>query len=181
MANAAARARLRPGTTEMRDLLSELEWAACTLVSPEDYPAAAAAGRARPAVRRGGRRAGLRAYGDLKQAQGVVDFDDLLLLTAAVLEEHADVAEEFRARYRSFVVDEYQDVTPLQQRLLDAWLGGRDDLCVVGDAQPDDLLLHRRHARPPARLPRAASRTRPRCGWSATTARRRRWSGWPTR
>ena len=49
------------------------------------------------------------------------------------IEEHRDVAEELRARYRHFVVDEYQDVNPLQQRLLDAWLGGRDDLCVVGD------------------------------------------------
>jgi DNA helicase-2/ATP-dependent DNA helicase PcrA len=83
----------------------------------------------------------------------VADFGDLLLLTAAALEENAFVAEEFRARYRSFVVDEYQDVTPLQQRLLDAWLGGRDDLCVVGDAQqtiysftgatPDHLLRFR--------------------------------------
>jgi DNA helicase-2/ATP-dependent DNA helicase PcrA len=59
----------------------------------------------------------------------------MLLYTAGILEEHRAVAEEFRARYRSFVVDEYQDVTPLQQRLLDAWLGDRDDLCVVGDAQ----------------------------------------------
>jgi len=68
-------------------------------------------------------------------------------------ENNAAVAEEFRSRYRSFVVDEYQDVTPLQQRLLDAWLGGRDDLCVVGDAQqtiysftgatPDHLLRFR--------------------------------------
>jgi DNA helicase-2/ATP-dependent DNA helicase PcrA len=93
------------------------------------------------------------AYVDLKSSQGVADFGDLLLLTAAALEENAFVAEEFRARYRSFVVDEYQDVTPLQQRLLDAWLGGRDDLCVVGDAQqtiysftgatPDHLLRFR--------------------------------------
>ncbi|HEX6756210.1 MAG TPA: ATP-dependent DNA helicase UvrD2, partial [Mycobacteriales bacterium] len=64
---------------------------------------------------------------------GVLDFEDLLLVTAAAIEEHRDVAEEVRSRYRHFVVDEYQDVSPLQQRLLDAWLGGRDDLCVVGD------------------------------------------------
>jgi DNA helicase-2/ATP-dependent DNA helicase PcrA len=53
---------------------------------------------------------------------------------AAAIEQYGDVAEELRSRYRHFVVDEYQDVSPLQQRLLDAWLGGRDDLCVVGDA-----------------------------------------------
>jgi DNA helicase-2/ATP-dependent DNA helicase PcrA len=133
--NAAARTRLRPGTSELRDLLSELEWAASALVGPEDYPAAAAAaGRAGPYD------AAVVAqvydsYVDLKRRQGVADFSDLLLLTAGALEEHREVAEEFRARYRSFVVDEYQDVTPLQQRLLDAWLGGRDHLCVVGDAQ----------------------------------------------
>ena len=133
VANAAARARLRPGTGEVRDLLSEIEWATCTLTSPQDYPAAAV-GRTPPydaavvaQVYEG--------YRDVKAAQGLADFDDMLLLTAGILEEHRDVAEEFRAAYRSFVVDEYQDVTPLQQRLLDAWLGGRDDLCVVGDAQ----------------------------------------------
>jgi DNA helicase-2/ATP-dependent DNA helicase PcrA len=135
VANAAARARLRPGTSEIRDLLSELEWAAGTLVGPDDYPAAAArAGREGPYDAAVVAQV-YAAYRELKTAQGVADFDDLLLLTAGALEESAAVAEEFRARYRSFVVDEYQDVTPLQQRLLDAWLGGRDDLCVVGDAQ----------------------------------------------
>ena len=134
VANAAARARLRPGTTELRDLLAELDWAASTLVGPEDYPAAAArAGREGPYDAAVVAQV-YEAFRDLKQAQGAADFNDLLMLTAGALEEHAGVAEEFRARYRSFVVDEYQDVTPLQQRLLDAWLGGRDDLCVVGDA-----------------------------------------------
>jgi hypothetical protein len=134
VANAASRARLRPGTTEVRDLLAELDWAASTLVGPEDYPAAAArAGRDGPYDPAVVAQV-YDAYRDLKQAQGSADFNDLLLLTAGALEEHAGVADEFRSRYRSFVVDEYQDVTPLQQRLLDAWLGGRDDLCVVGDA-----------------------------------------------
>ncbi len=158
VANAAARAGLRPGTAEVRDLLSELEWAASSLLGPDGYPAAArAAGRSTPydpAVVAQVH----EHYAELKEAQGLADFDDLLLLTAGVLEEHAEVAEEFRGRYRSFTVDEYQDVTPLQQRLLDAWLGGRDDLCVVGDAHqtiysftgatPDHLLRFR--ARHPA-------------------------------
>jgi len=134
VAGAAARARLRPGTSEIRDLLAELDWAASTLVGPEDYVAAAGrAGRQGPYDPAVVAQV-YDAYVQLKQAQGVADFNDLLLLTAGSLEDHAGVAEEFRARYRSFVVDEYQDVTPLQQRLLDAWLGGRDDLCVVGDA-----------------------------------------------
>ena len=133
VANAAARARLRPGTSELRDLLAELEWATCTLVGPDDYPAAADKAGRTPPYDAAVVAQVYDAYKDLKQAQGVADFDDLLLYTAAVLEEHPDVAEEFRARYRCFVVDEYQDVTPLQQRLLDAWLGDRRDLCVVGD------------------------------------------------
>ena len=133
VANAAARARLRPGTSELRDLLSELEWAASSLVGPDDYPAAAGKAGRTPPYDPAVVAQVYVSYQDLKQAQGVADFDDLLLLTAAVLEEHPDVAAEFRSRYRSFVVDEYQDVTPLQQRLLDAWLGGRSDLCVVGD------------------------------------------------
>ncbi|HWG94550.1 MAG TPA: ATP-dependent helicase, partial [Mycobacteriales bacterium] len=135
VAASASRARLRPSTAELRDLLSELEWAAATLVAPEDYPArAAAAGRQGPFDAAVVAQV-YDAYRQVKQDQGLADFDDLLLLTAGALEESREVAEEFRSRYRSFVVDEYQDVTPLQQRLLDAWLGDRDDLCVVGDAQ----------------------------------------------
>ncbi|MEO6205554.1 MAG: ATP-dependent helicase, partial [Mycobacteriales bacterium] len=133
VANAAARARLRPGTSEIRDLLSEIEWSTCTLTTPEDY-VRRSAGRT-PPFPAADVAAVYGAYRDLKTSQGLADFDDMLLYTAGILEENAEVAREFRSRYRSFVVDEYQDVTPLQQRLLDAWLGERDDLCVVGDAQ----------------------------------------------
>src|SRR5205085_7136274 len=72
-------------------------------------------------------------YEDAKRGSGLLDFADLLLVLAGALERFADVAEQVRSQYRHFVVDEYQDVSPLQQRLLDAWLGERDDLCVVGD------------------------------------------------
>jgi DNA helicase-2/ATP-dependent DNA helicase PcrA len=65
----------------------------------------------------------------------MMDFDDLLQSMAGLpWSPTVGVADEFRSRYRTFVVDEYQDVTPLQQRLLDAWLGERDDITVVGDA-----------------------------------------------
>ena len=73
-------------------------------------------------------------YERVKNEAEQLDFDDLLLHTSAILEDDEEVAREFRARYRCFVVDEYQDVTPLQQTALDAWLGGRDQLTVVGDA-----------------------------------------------
>jgi DNA helicase-2/ATP-dependent DNA helicase PcrA len=133
VASSASRIGFRPGTSEMRDLLSEIEWATCTLTSPEDYVARAA--QRTPPFTAADVAAIYAAYRDAKSSQGVADFDDMLLYTAGILEEHGTVAQEFRSRYRSFVVDEYQDVTPLQQRLLDAWLGGGDDVCVVGDVQ----------------------------------------------
>jgi DNA helicase-2/ATP-dependent DNA helicase PcrA len=131
---AANRAKLGTEVEVLRDLASEIEWAKASLISPDDYPAVTArAQRDIPAPAAQVAEV-YRTYEELKNAAQVLDFDDLLLHTTAVLEEHGTVAEEFRDRYRCFVVDEYQDVTPLQQRLLDAWLGGRDDLTVVGDA-----------------------------------------------
>src|SRR5665213_229127 len=50
-----------------------------------------------------------------------------------MFEQTGEARETFRAQYRAFTVDEYQDVNLLQQTLLDFWLGDRDDLCVVGD------------------------------------------------
>jgi DNA helicase-2/ATP-dependent DNA helicase PcrA len=55
-----------------------------------------------------------------------------------VLAENEQAAAEVRDRFRYLVVDEYQDVTPLQKLLLDTWLGDRDELCVVGD--PDQAI-----------------------------------------
>lgn len=96
-------------------------------------------------------------YEQLKRERGSIDFEDVLLLTVGVLQDRHDIAEQVRAQYQHFVVDEYQDVSPLQQRLLELWLGDRDTLCVVGDASqtiysftgatPDHLLNFRtRHA-----------------------------------
>ena len=94
------------------------------------------------------------AYEEVKRARGNLDFEDVLLLTVGILEDRADVAEQVRAQYRHLVVDEYQDVNPLQQALLDLWLGDSHELCVVGDASqtiysftgasPDYLLGFRR-------------------------------------
>ncbi|GAB2487448.1 ATP-dependent helicase [Jatrophihabitans fulvus] len=131
--NAAARLRLKVDRTELRDLTSEIDWAKSVVATPESYPRVAReAGRETPMTL--DTIAKLYAeYEATKRRMGVIDFADLLLIMAAGMEENARVAEEVRSRYRHFVVDEYQDVSPLQQRLLDAWLGDRDDLCVVGD------------------------------------------------
>jgi DNA helicase-2/ATP-dependent DNA helicase PcrA len=132
--NAAARLRLRTDRAELRDLAAEIDWAKAVLATPDDYAA-----RARAAGRETATTAETiaKVYAEYEQTKlraGQLDFSDLLLVMSGAIEEYPDVAEEIRSRYRHFVVDEYQDVSPLQQRMLDAWLGGRDDLCVVGDA-----------------------------------------------
>ncbi|RBO92385.1 UvrD-helicase domain-containing protein [Nocardia puris] len=136
VARVAHAAGLSAATDSVRDLSSEIEWAKSSLVAPEDYPAAAARHHREPPYDAQRVAEVYAAYEKLKTTpEGLLlDFDDLLLHTAAALEDFPSVADEFRGRYRSFVVDEYQDVTPLQQRVLDAWLGERDDLTVVGDA-----------------------------------------------
>ena len=137
VARAASRVGLHVSTEDVRDLAGEIEWAKASLISPEDYPTSVAAA-ARETPLEANKVAGVYDAYEALKASGdglaLLDFDDLLLHTAAAIENDAGVAQEFRDRYRCFVVDEYQDVTPLQQRVLDAWLGDRDDLTVVGDA-----------------------------------------------
>ena len=137
VAQSANRAGLQVSTDDVRDLAGEIEWAKASLISPEGYAAAVAqAGRDIPfdAGKIAAVYAGYEALKARRDGPALLDFDDLLLHTAAAIENDAAVAQEFRDRYRCFVVDEYQDVTPLQQRVLNAWLGERDDLTVVGDA-----------------------------------------------
>ncbi len=134
VAQAAQRSRVSSDAEILRDIASEIEWAKASLISPEDYPAQAARLQRDTPMQAAQVAEVYRKYEEVKNAARMLDFDDLLLHTTAALEDNADVAREFRDRYRCFVVDEYQDVTPLQQRLLDAWLGGRDDITVVGDA-----------------------------------------------
>jgi DNA helicase-2/ATP-dependent DNA helicase PcrA len=135
VSDAATRLRLTVDQPAARDLAAEIEWSKVSLLTPQTYAAAARrAGREDP----GGFDLAtvarlIEVYEEVKSERGVVDFEDVLLLTAGILEEHPDVAAAVRAQYRHFVVDEYQDVSALQQRLLDRWLGEREDVCVVGD------------------------------------------------
>ena len=137
VAQAANRAKVQASTDDIRDLAGEIEWAKASLISPEGYAhAVTESSRDIPldAEKVAGVYAGYEKLKSNRDGVTLLDFDDLLLHTAAAIENDAAVAGEFRDRYRCFVVDEYQDVTPLQQRVLDAWLGNRDDLTVVGDA-----------------------------------------------
>ncbi|MEU8236864.1 ATP-dependent DNA helicase UvrD2 [Actinoplanes missouriensis] len=131
---AAARAGVRADRAAARDLASEIEWAKSSLVEPGEYAVAAAKALREPPFEPAKVAEVFAAYESLKRRQGVIDFEDLLRAAVWGIEEHPDVADQIRAQYRHFVVDEYQDVNPLQQRLLESWLGGRDDLTVVGDA-----------------------------------------------
>ncbi|MFJ8492207.1 ATP-dependent DNA helicase UvrD2 [Streptomyces sp. NPDC094038] len=134
VADAAAACRIRLDRGELRDVTAEIEWSKVTQTVPADYPIAAVkAGREVP--RDPAEIAQLySAYEDLKRDRTVIDFEDVLLLTVGILQDRHDIADQVRAQYQHFVVDEYQDVSPLQQRLLELWLGDRDSLCVVGDA-----------------------------------------------
>jgi DNA helicase-2/ATP-dependent DNA helicase PcrA len=131
---AAARAGVRADRTAARDIAGEIEWAKSSLVEPGEYAVAAAKALREPPYEPAKVAEVFAAYESLKRKQGVIDFEDMLRAAVWGIEEHPDVAEQIRSQYRHFVVDEYQDVNPLQQRLLEAWLGGRDDLTVVGDA-----------------------------------------------
>ncbi|MFW7413693.1 ATP-dependent helicase [Demequina sp. SO4-18] len=132
---AARQVGLSPDRLTVRDLASEIEWAKVSLVGAEDYAQVTAdSGRPAPAgVERRQVVDVMRAYEDAKTEAVVLDFEDILLLLADMIGRHGEVGEQIRRQYRHFVVDEYQDVSPLQQFLLDQWLGGREELCVVGD------------------------------------------------
>jgi DNA helicase-2/ATP-dependent DNA helicase PcrA len=133
VAEAARACRLSFGRTELRDAAAEVEWAKVTQTRPEEYATAAGkAGRTPPAEAADMARI-YDAYEQLRRDRNLLDFEGMLELTAAIFTEHQEVANQFRDQYRHFVVDEYQDVNPLQKLLLDTWLGERADLCVVGD------------------------------------------------
>ncbi len=132
IAMAASRVGLATSPALIRDIASELEWAKVSAIVADDYLERAQ--RREPPVTPEQFVRLYQAYEEVKRERGKLDFEDILLLTVALLEEQSAVAEEIRARYRHFVVDEFQDVNPLQDRLLKGWLGQGDSVTVVGDS-----------------------------------------------
>jgi DNA helicase-2/ATP-dependent DNA helicase PcrA len=132
---AAKRARVRldgtPGA--LADTAAEIEWAKVIQVRPDGYPAAAAAAGRSAVAGADNLAAVFAAYEELRRERHLIDFESVLELTAAILIDSRVAAGQVHDIFRHFVVDEYQDVNPLQKLLLEAWLGDRDDLCVVGD------------------------------------------------
>jgi len=128
-----ARVRLAGSAGALADAAAEIEWAKVLQVRPDGYARAAVAASRSAAAGTDNLAAVYAAYEDLRRERHLIDFESVLELTAAILIDSRAAADQVRDTFRHFVVDEYQDVNPLQKLLLDAWLGDRDDLCVVGD------------------------------------------------
>ncbi|MGU3410967.1 ATP-dependent helicase [Microbacterium sp. M1A1_1b] len=134
IAHAADTVGMRVDKPVLRDLAAEVEWRKVQRLTLDEYEAAAA-DRVMPRDTSPARVIDLmRAYERLKDDRRQIDFEDVLLATLGMVESEPRVASYVRQQYRFFVVDEYQDVSPVQHDLLRAWLGDRQDLCVVGDA-----------------------------------------------
>ena len=135
LGHAAETLHLKLDTASLRDMAAEVEWRKVSRLSLQQYAAAVRSNRTLPTrVTPDAAVDLLQAYEDVKDSRRQIDFEDVLLATAGMIESEPWVASQVREQYRFFVVDEYQDVSPLQQDLLDLWLGDRNDLCVVGDA-----------------------------------------------
>ena len=135
VASAAARLGMSVDKVSVRDMAAEIEWSKVSLIAPGDYEREAAS-QLRPEV------AGyshaeiaalIRAYEEVKSERAVIDFEDVIVILIGIMRDRPDIAATIRKQYQHFVVDEYQDVSPMQHRLLQLWLGDRRDLCVVGD------------------------------------------------
>jgi len=117
----------------MRDIASEIEWAKVSQVGPEDFVSEIEKRVQKPRASAEHLAKIYSAYESVKKQELAIDFEDVLLLTTAMVEEERDVRERVQDQYRYFTIDEYQDISPIQQRLINAWLGSRQDICVVGD------------------------------------------------
>lgn len=129
------RRMMPPGSDQNKamDLASEIEWAKSRALTPERYERAAAAAGRRTSMPSAQVATLFHRYEEEKKRRRMVDFDDLLSLCRKAISTDPDFAAAQRWRFRHLFVDEFQDVNPLQFALLSAWLGDRDDLCVVGD------------------------------------------------
>lgn len=117
----------------MRDIASEIEWAKVSQIGPEDFVSEIQKRVQKPRASAEHLAKIYSAYESVKKQELAIDFEDVLLLTTAMVEEERDVRERVQDQYRYFTIDEYQDISPIQQRLINAWLGTRKDICVVGD------------------------------------------------
>lgn len=133
LTQAAEQLKLPTGTDVLRAMAAEIEWRKVRLITPEAYEAALQTRPLPSSLNVDKAMALIARYEKLKDERRELDFEDVLVSTLGLLESEAWVRERVHEQFRFFVVDEYQDVSPVQRALLDAWRGSRSDLCVVGD------------------------------------------------
>lgn len=135
VSQAAASLGMAVDRISVRDLAAEIEWSKVSLIAPDEYvKRAEAEGRPHVADYSHAEIASLiKAYEEVKAERAVIDFEDVIIILIGIMRDRPDIANRIRQQYKHFVVDEYQDVSPMQHRLLQLWLGDRRDLCVVGD------------------------------------------------
>ena len=125
---------LRADKGVLRDIAADIEWRKVSNLTLENYAEVVSQ---RPRIGGVSTEQLMSVHAEferVKDERRLIDFEDVLLLTAGLLATEEAALMEVRERYRFFVVDEYQDVSPLQHNLLSLWLGDRRDICVVGDA-----------------------------------------------
>jgi len=154
VAEAAASCGLSTDKAVLRDLAADIEWSKVHELEPADLGRDPLSLTREWSIDVGDVARTYAAYDDLKTRRGYLDFEDVLLVTVGALRSRPDILDEVHKSYRWFTVDEYQDINPVQHRLLNLWRGDRDDVCVVGDvsqtiysftgASPDFLINFRK-------------------------------------
>lgn len=133
LTQAAEQLKLPTATDVLRAMAAEIEWRKVRLFTPDQYEKALES-RPLPSSLTTDKAMSLIArYEKLKDERRELDFEDVLVSTLGLLESESWVRERVHEQFRFFVVDEYQDVSPVQRALLNAWRGNRTDVCVVGD------------------------------------------------
>jgi DNA helicase-2/ATP-dependent DNA helicase PcrA len=135
VAQAATQCHIDANPDTIRDLASEIEWAKVNIISPDMYRESALELGRMPGHNLSAEQVAqiYETYLKVLDEAHLMDFEDVLLTTVALLSNYPELAAQVRSQYRYFTVDEFQDVSPIQFELLSLWLGNRDDVCVVGD------------------------------------------------
>lgn len=134
IATALHQLKLANDKNTVRDISAELEWAAVNMIEAENYPKQASQRTLPPGIEKDKMVQIIQTYRQIKQQRNGIDFEDILLICAGMILERPDIAAQIRQKYQYIIVDEYQDLSPLQFFLLDQWLGENQNICVVGDA-----------------------------------------------